>query len=153
MMNAYTSHVLLDGITYPYPNLIQTMIVKGVLRVFTVVIALQLLRLRRSCARDVCNSWWPNSWLNNSKQVLSNTGAHGLLTTHVKLWVANAPGMPGTFPPRHRLVSDPGMHHGTFITHVPWCMSGSLTLDGGENVPGITGARASRNFRYLTSDP
>ena len=25
------------------------------------------------------------------------------------------------------LVSDPGMHHGTCVTHVPWCMSGSLT--------------------------
>ena len=34
--------------------------------------------------------------------------------------------------PRHRLqrkplVNDPGMHHGTCVTHVPWCMSGSLT--------------------------
>ena len=34
--------------------------------------------------------------------------------------------------PRHRLqrkppVSDPGMHHGACVTHVPWCMSGSLT--------------------------
>ena len=34
--------------------------------------------------------------------------------------------------PRHRLqwkppVSDPGMHHGTCVTHVPWCMSGSPT--------------------------
>ena len=27
-------------------------------------------------------------------------------------------------PPR---VSDPDMHHGTCVTHVPWCMSGSLT--------------------------
>ena len=28
---------------------------------------------------------------------------------------------------RKLLVSDPGMHHGTCVTHVPWCMSGSLT--------------------------
>ena len=33
--------------------------------------------------------------------------------------------------PRHRfqrkpLVNDPGMHHGTCVTHVRWCMSGSL---------------------------
>ena len=38
--------------------------------------------------------------------------------------------------PRHRLqrkplVSDPGMHHGTWVTHVPWCMSGSLNHGGG----------------------
>ena len=24
-------------------------------------------------------------------------------------------------------VNDPDMHHGTCVTHVPWCMSGSLT--------------------------
>ena len=30
------------------------------------------------------------------------------------------------FPPPPR-VSDPDMHHGTCVTHVPWCMSGSLT--------------------------
>ena len=40
------------------------------------------------------------------------------------------------------LVSDPGMHHGTCATHVPWCMSGSLSCGGGENVPGIPGACA-----------
>ena len=34
------------------------------------------------------------------------------------------PGMSGTFSPR---VSDPDMHHGTCVTHAPWCMSGSLT--------------------------
>ena len=34
--------------------------------------------------------------------------------------------MPGTFssPPR---VSDPDMHHGTWVMQVPWCMPGSLT--------------------------
>ena len=37
---------------------------------------------------------------------------HGPLTRYVKLRVAHAPGMPGTFspPPRN---SDPDMHHGT----------------------------------------
>ena len=43
---------------------------------------------------------------------------------------------------RKPLVSDPGMHHGTCLTHVPWCMSGSLTCGDGENVPGIPGACA-----------
>ena len=33
---------------------------------------------------------------------------------------------------RKLLVSDPGMHHGTCITHVPWCMSGSLTAVAGK---------------------
>ena len=39
--------------------------------------------------------------------------------------------------PRHRcqrtpLVSDPGMHHGTCVRHVPWCMSGLLTRGAGK---------------------
>ena len=82
---------------------------------------------------------------------------HGPLTRYVHLWVAHAPGMPGTFS-RHRLErkpldSDPGMHHGTCVTHVPWCMPGSLTRSEGENVPGISGARAARNFTYLAIGP
>ena len=35
--------------------------------------------------------------------------------------------MPGTFSPPP-WVGDPGMHHGTCVTHVPWCMLGSLTI-------------------------
>ena len=42
-----------------------------------------------------------------------------------KIASAHAPGMPGTFPPPLQ-VSDPDMHHGTCVTHVPWCMPGSL---------------------------
>ena len=60
--------------------------------------------------------------------------------------------------PRHRLqrkplVSDPGVHHGTCVTHVPWCMSGSQTRGGGENVPGIRGACVTRNFTYMVRGP
>ena len=62
----------------------------------------------------------------------------------------------GTLSPpptsKKSLVSDPGMHHGTCVAHVPWCMSGSLTRVGEENVPGIPGSCAIRNFRYLASD-
>ena len=50
----------------------------------------------------------------------------GPLARYVKLLVAHAPGMPGTFSPPPR-VSDPDMHHGTCVTHVPWCMPGLLT--------------------------
>ena len=39
------------------------------------------------------------------------------------------------------------MHHGTCVTHVPWCMSGSLTCGDGENVPGIPGACAPTILR------
>ena len=51
--------------------------------------------------------------------------------------------------PRHRiqrkpLVSNPGML---------WCMSGSLTRGGWENVPGIPDAWATSNFTYLTRGP
>ena len=61
-------------------------------------------------------------------------------------------GNAGNVSPRIRIqrkprVSDPGMHHGTCVTHVPWCMSGLLTCDGGENVPGIPGACAPAIWR------
>ena len=49
------------------------------------------------------------------------------------------------------LLSDPGMHHGTCVAHVPWCMSGSLIHSGGENVSGIPGACTTRNFMYWHS--
>ena len=51
---------------------------------------------------------------------------NGPLTRYVKLLVAHAPGMPGTVSPPPG-VSYPDMHHGTCVTHVPWCMPGSLT--------------------------
>ena len=42
--------------------------------------------------------------------------------------------------PRHRrqrksLISDPGMHHGTCVTHLPWCMYGSLNRGGEKKFP------------------
>ena len=51
---------------------------------------------------------------------------HGPLAIYVKLRVAHAPGIPGTFSPTLR-VNDPEMHHGTCMAHVPRCMPGSLT--------------------------
>ena len=51
------------------------------------------------------------------------------------------------------LVSDPGMPHNTCVTHVPWCISESLTCSGRENVPGIPGACATRNFTHLVRGP
>ena len=50
---------------------------------------------------------------------------HGPLARYIRLRVAHAPGMPGTFSQPSRF-SDPDMHHGTCVTHVPWCISGSL---------------------------
>ena len=49
-------------------------------------------------------------------------------------------GNAGNIFPRDRLqrkplVSDPNMHHGTCITHLPWCMSGSLTRGRGKTFP------------------
>ena len=54
---------------------------------------------------------------------------HEPLTRYVNLRVAHAPGMPGTFSPPP-LVIDPDMYHGTYLTHVSWIMSGSITCGG-----------------------
>ena len=82
---------------------------------------------------------------------------HGPLTRYVKLRVVHAPGMLGTFSPpptsKEPLFSDPDMHDGTCITHVPWCMLGSLTSGGGENVHDIAGVCATCNFTYLAGGP
>ena len=51
---------------------------------------------------------------------------NGPLDIYIVHRIANAPVMPRTFFPPPR-VSDPDMHHGTCVTHVPWCMPGSLT--------------------------
>ena len=51
---------------------------------------------------------------------------NGPLTRYEKSRAAHAPGMPGTFSPPPR-VSDPNMHHGTCVTHMPRCMPGLLT--------------------------
>ena len=82
---------------------------------------------------------------------------HGPLTRYGNLRVAHATGILGTFfPPPW--VSDPDMHHGTCVTHVPWCLPGSLT--GGflwsrwrKNVPGIPGACATHICPYLVRGP
>ena len=87
---------------------------------------------------------------------------HGPLTRYAKFRVAHAQGMPGTFSPPPR-VSDPGMHHGTCVTHVTWCLPGSLTCGflwsrWRENVPGIPGAQFCVSGKrpiplLLTSNP
>ena len=58
--------------------------------------------------------------------------------------------------PCHRLRRKPlrsGMHHGTYVLHVPWCMSGLLTRVVGDSSPGIPGACATRSFTYLARNP
>ena len=44
---------------------------------------------------------------------------------------------------RKPIVSDPGMHHSTCVTHVPWMHAGIT------NIPTNPGACATRNFTYL----
>ena len=56
--------------------------------------------------------------------------------------------------PRHRLqrrplVSDPGMHHGTCVAHVLWCMSGSLTR--GDRAKRSPQSRRMRNPQFYVS--
>ena len=67
-------------------------------------------------------------------------------------------GMPGTFsPPLH--VSEPDMHRGTCVTHMPWCMPGSLTSGflwsrcRGKRSRHSPGACTTHNFTYLGRGP
>ena len=94
-----------------------------------------------------------NSWINLEHPDDYSSWSHWPLTRYVKLRVAHALGMPGPFSPPPR-VSDRDMHHGTCVTHLSWCMPGSLSsailwYRCGGNVPGIPSACAIRNFTYL----
>ena len=71
--------------------------------------------------------WWPvHTPYKESVITVVIWICHGLLARYVKLRVAHAPGMSETFCPAAR-GSDPDMHHGTCVTHVPWYMPGSPT--------------------------
>ena len=66
-------------------------------------------------------------------------------------------GNAGNVFPRRRfqrkpLVSDPGMHHGTCVTRVPWCMLGSLTCGDGKRSRHSRSMR-TRNSAYLARGP
>ena len=71
--------------------------------------------------------WWRQQWSHQDWQtsppLVLPVETLRPLTRYAKL---HAPGMSGTFSPAPR-VTDPDMHHGTCVTHVPWCMPGSLT--------------------------
>ena len=71
----------------------------------------------------------PNKRVHNAYVVIWHTKrfpCNGPLARYVKLRIAHAPGIPGTlFPPPR--VRDPDMHRGRCVTHLPWCMPGSLT--------------------------
>ena len=60
----------------------------------------------------------PNSWNHQH-------WSPGPLARSVKLRVAHVPGMLVTFSPAPR-VSDPDMHHGTCVMHVPWSLNSSF---------------------------
>ena len=86
-----------------------------------------------------------------------NCPVMGLLPDTQNCRFTHAPGMPGTFSPPPR-VRDPDIHHGTCVTHMPWCMQGSPTSGflwsrWWGNVPGIPGACTTRNFTYLAKSP
>ena len=71
------------------------------------------------------SSYWDHLYYNGYK-FKAFRFFHGPLASYAKLRVAHASGMPGTFSPPPR-VSNPVVHHGTCVTHVPWCMPGSVT--------------------------
>ena len=73
---------------------------------------------------------------------------NGPLATYAKNAGVHAPGMPGTFSPSPQ-VSDPNMHHGLCVTHMPWCMTGSLTSDFLWNRWRGKRSRHSRRIRNL----
>ena len=80
---------------------------------------------------------------------VDNTLPHGPLTKYAKLRVAYMRQECETKPP----VNDPGMHHNTCVTHVPWCMSGSLTVVVGKMFPALPAHAPPAILRILRKRP
>ena len=94
------------------------------------------------------------------KRLRSQYSTDGPLTGYVKLRVAHAPGMPISPPPPppppSLQVNDPDMHHGTCVTHVPWCMPRSLTsgfLWSRWRAKRSQHSRRMGNFTYMVRGP
>ena len=83
--------------------------------------------------------------------------AHGPLARYVKLRVAHAPGMPGTFSRHRRLAIPAYIRARASRTYRDACRDRKLAdyfgVGAGEDVPGIPGACATRNFTYLVRGP
>ena len=73
-----------------------------------------------------------NYWTSSTRSYQSHEKTP--LTRFVKLWLRMCRECRERYPHqrllRKPLVSDPGIHHGTCVTHVPWCMSGLQTRGG-----------------------
>ena len=105
--------------------------------------------------------------IHQQKAEKSANSVHDVSNTEIPVWASyqirkiarcTCAGNTGTIFPaidfkRKPLFNDPGMHHGTCVTHVPWCISGSLIHGGGDNGPGIPSACANRNFTHLVRGP
>ena len=77
-------------------------------------------------SKDMSSNWY-NEWIHLRSYGPERISMAWASCQIRKIAGAHAPGMPGTFSPSPQ-VSDPDMHHGTCVTHVPWCMPGSPTI-------------------------
>ena len=93
---------------------------------------------------------WARHTMQFDRGFICQNGWNGPLARYAKLRLAHAPGMPGKFSPLPR-VSDPNMHHGTCVTHVPWWMPGSLT--SGFLWSRLREKRSPRDLTYCSHKP
>ena len=94
------------------------------------LIWLLLLPVRSSCERMLLmKTWFCCAYCRGRKHVMpkccSGDSTMGLLPNTSNCGCACARNAGNVFPAT--AVSNPDMHHGTCVTHVPWCMPGSLT--------------------------
>ena len=80
----------------------------------------QVVAWRRQASNHYPRQCWSGS--------MSPKGVSSPLASYLICKIAGCAcaGLPGTFSPP-RQVSDPDMHDVTSVTHVPWCIPGSLT--------------------------
>ena len=95
-------------------------------------------------------AWQIGPFLQDTRDILT---ANGPLARYVRLRVAHAPGMPGTFSPPARLAIPTCITAPVSRTCRNACRDRQLAVcievAGGENVPSIPSACATHNFTYL----
>ena len=87
---------------------------------------------------------WMNNWTVISMGLLPDT-----YTCRLRMCRECQERYPRHWLQRKPLFIDPGMHHGTWVTHVPWCMSGSITAVAGKR---SRHSRRMRNPQFFVSD-
>ena len=95
---------------------------------------------------NFCQVWWPGVNIPIINLIWQRCACIGLLPDTYNCVLSMHRKYRERFPPPPTSKETASLRPRHAARHVPWCMSGSLTRLGGENVPGITVACAPQFY-------